>query len=442
VGGMGRRNPREADLLALAAVDATRRVRGVVPNLSLRFYPGQDPVLYRKALDVVGEGNTHPILYNDEVNVPAVEKAFRVSRAAAEQYLPFGCGEYILDHHSVGPPNGTLNLAKVLDVTLHNGVDSTTGRREGLALGEFRGFKTFDELAGAYARQSEWYLDRLAAAQGIIYRETGREVCFLAISLLFDHCVRRGLPLLAGGAAHLGGTMESFGNITTADSLYAIKRLVYEERRFTPDELLGMLDADFAGYEEERLLLKSLPKFGNDDAGADGMAAWVHDQVCNGIRDRAKRGGMDSYLVVVINNSANTLFGRHTAASADGRKAGQPLSNANQPTAGNDRRGMACLLSSMAKLDPAIHAGAVHNVKCSPDLFTKHRQVLEGVLATYWQRGGTQAMFTVVSRGILEDALLHPEQYPHLLVRVGGFSSYFVKLEPDVQRDILNRTLH
>ncbi|MDR1305422.1 MAG: hypothetical protein LBK76_09400 [Verrucomicrobiales bacterium] len=442
IGGMGRRNPENADIFALAALETTRRVRRILPNLSLRFYQGQSPALYQKALDVIGEGNTHPILYNDDVNVPAVEKAFQVPRALAEQYLPFGCGEYVLDHHSIGTPNGTLNLTKVLDLALHNGMNSQSGRREGPESGEFRDCKTFDELARAYASQVDWYLERLAEAQGIIYRETGWEVCFLAISLLFDHCVQRGLPLLAGGAAHLGGTMETFGNITTADSLTAIKKLVYEQRRFTPDELLRMLDADFAGYEDERLLLKSLPKFGNDDAEADDMAGFVHDQVCHGIRSRAKLGGMDSYLVVVINNSANTLFGRNTPASADGRKAGQPLSNANQPTAGNDRRGIACLLSSMAKLDPTIHAGAVHNVKCSPDMFTKHRKVLEGALATYWQRGGTQLMFTVVNRGILEDALRHPGQYPHLMVRVGGFSAYFVKLEPDVQRDILNRTLH
>jgi pyruvate-formate lyase len=172
------------------------------------------------------------------------------------------------------------------------------------------------------------------------------------------------------------------------------------------------------------------------------MAHFVHEQVCNSARDRAKLGDMDSYLVVVINNSANTIFGRTTTASADGRGSTKPLSNGNQPTAGNDRRGLACLLSSMAKLTPEIHAGAVHNVKCSPDLFTRNRSALEGVLSTYWQRGGTQAMLTVVNRGILEDALAHPEKYPYLMVRVGGFSAYFVKLEPDVQRDILNRTLH
>lgn len=442
VGGMGRPNPANADRFALAAMEATRRVRHILPNLGLRFYNGQNTALYQKALDVIGEGNTHPILYNDDVNVPAVAEAFQISRAQAEHYLPYGCGEYILDHRSVGTPNGTLNLLKVLDVTLRNGVDAWTGRCEGPASGHFRDFKSFEELRDAYVKRVDWYMDRLAESQGMIYRETARDVCFLAISLLFDDCVERGLPLLAGGVAHLGGTMETFGNMTTADSLTTIKRLVYDEKKFSPDEMLRMLDANFAGFEEERALLRSVPKYGNDNSEADEMARFVHDQVCRSARDRAKLGGMDSYLVVVINNSANTIFGRTTTASADGRESGKPLSNGNQPTAGNDRRGLACLLSSMAKLDPAIHAGAVHNVKCSPDMFTRHRGAFEGVLSTYWKRGGTQAMLTVVSRGILEDAIAHPEKYPHLMVRVGGFSAYFVKLEPDVQRDILNRTLY
>lgn len=442
LGGMGRRNPANADRLAVAAMEAMRRFHHLIPNLTLRFHREQNPALYQKALDVIGEGNTHPMLYNDDVNVPAVAEAFGISRERAEQYLPFGCGEYILDHYSVGTPNGLLNVAKALDVTLHNGVDSFTGQRAGLALGEFRDFQTFEELFAAYARQVDWHMDHLARAQGIVYRESAREVSFLAISLLFDDCVARGLPVLGGGAGHLGGTMESFGNSTTADSLTAIKRLVYDEKQVTADELLSWLDGNFAGHEAERKRLAALPKYGNDDAEADAMLQRVHDQVCRSARDRAALGGMDSYLVVVINNSANVILGRTTPATADGRCSGKPMSNANQPTAGNDKRGLACLLNSLAKPNPAIHAGAVQNVKLSPEMFTRYRPALNGVLDTYWQRGGTQAMLTVVSRGMLEDALVHPENYPNLIVRVGGFSAYFVKLDPEVQQDILRRTLY
>ncbi len=442
LGGMGRRNPDNADRVALAAMEAMRRVHHLIPNLTLRFHRDQNPALYDKALDVIGEGNTHPMLYNDDVNVPAVAEAFRISRERAEQYLPFGCGEYIIDHWSVGTPNGLLNLAKVLDVTLHNGVDSFSGRRAGLALGEFRDFKTFDELFAAYAQQVDWHMDHLAKAQGIVYRESAREVTFLAISLLFDDCVERGLPVLGGGAGHLGGTMETFGNVTTADSLTAIKRLVYDEKQVTADELLSWIDGNFSDHESERQRLVALPKYGNDDAEADAMVQRVHEQVCHSARDRAALGGMDSYLVVVINNSANVILGHTTPATAEGRRAGQPMSNANQPTAGNDQRGLACLLNSLAKPNPAIHAGAVQNVKLSPEMFTRYRPALNGVLATYWKRGGTQAMLTVVSRGMLEDALAHPENYPNLIVRVGGFSAYFVKLSPDVQQDILRRTLY
>ena len=125
--------------------------------MTLRFYDGQNPALMQKALDVLGEGRTYPMLYNDDVNVPAVQNAFGVSREEAEHYLPYGCGEYALDHISFGSPNCSFNLLKALEATLHNGRDGRTGEALGLALGEFRDFATFDDLFDAYKRQVEHY---------------------------------------------------------------------------------------------------------------------------------------------------------------------------------------------------------------------------------------------------------------------------------------------
>jgi pyruvate-formate lyase len=144
---------------------------------------------------------------------------------------------------------------------------------------------------------------------------------------------------------------------------------------------------------------------------------------------------------VVINNSANVLLGRHVGASADGRQAGAPLTNGHTATNGMDQNGITALLNSMTKLDSSCHAGATHNLKLSPQMFTRYRPQLEAFLATYFAQGGTQAMLTVVSRDDLLRALKSPEQYRHILVRVGGFSARFVDLPPDVQQDILSRTL-
>jgi len=144
----------------------------------------------------------------------------------------------------------------------------------------------------------------------------------------------------------------------------------------------------------------------------------------------------------VINNSFNTTLGQLTGASADGRKARVSLANANAPSGGSDREGVTALIHSIVKLDPAIHAGTVQNMKFSRDMFKTQRPKLEGLLQSYFNMGGTQAMINVLDRGELERALEHPDQYANLFVRVGGFSARFIDLPSAVQREILSRTLY
>ncbi len=168
----------------------------------------------------------------------------------------------------------------------------------------------------------------------------------------------------------------------------------------------------------------------------------VHEHICHTVRDQRKKTNLHSYLVVIINNSANTLMGRWTAASADGRKARVSMANGNNPTGGMDKKGVTAMLNSLVKLDPSIHAGAVQNMKFSPAMFSTHRDKLKALLQAYFDNGGAQAMITVVSRGDLEAAMQEPEKYQHIFVRVGGFSARFVELDRDVQLEILSRTLY
>jgi pyruvate-formate lyase len=442
VGGVGRPDPEVADAFARLALEATRRVVAVEPQLSLRFQRGTDPTLVAAALDAIGAGRTFPILYNDDVNVPAVEKAFGVPRAEAEQYVPFGCGEYVLEHRSLGTPSGVVNVLKALEAALHGGRDPRTGRPLGRPGPGLEACPTFDALFDAYRAQVEPHVAALAEQEALEYRVLGEEAPFLLLGLLHDDCLARGRPLLAGGARYLGGTLETYGNVSTADSLAAIRRVVYEERRLTPARLLEALRADFAGFEPERRLLKRAAKYGNDDPDADAMAVRVHEHVCAVTSAQAPRFGLDTELVVIINNHANSVLGRHTGASADGRRVGEPLSNGNNPSSGNDRAGTTAFLRSLTKLDPSLHAGAVQNMKVSRELFGELRPRLETLLRTYFDLGGAQAMITVVGREELEAAMREPEKWGHLMVRVGGFSARFVELGPTVQREILERTLH
>lgn len=442
IGGKGRRNEKNADEFALLALEATRTVLEIEPQLSLRIYNGMNERIYEKALDVIGEGRTYPILYNDEVNIPSIVKAFEFTPLQAEQYVPYGCGEYILEHESFSTPSGVINLLKALEVTLHNGIDPVTGQVGGLQLGEFKDFETFDDLWNAYKKQVEFFVDFMAQQEVIEYEVAGKTAPFLFASILYDDCLERGQGMFDGGVRYLGGNLETYGNTNTADSLTAIKKLVYEQKKITKEELLNALDNNFDGFEDLRKELIKQPKYGNDNDEADSMLVKVHEHVCNYVRDQKHKVNLDSYLVVIINNSANTLMGHSTSASADGRLSGTYMNNGNAPSGGNDKEGVTAMLNSITKPDTSIHAGSVQNMKFSKKMFTENRSELKALLKTYFEKGGEQAMITVVNRNDLENAMKEPEKYQNLFVRVGGFSARFVELSPDVQKDILSRTLY
>jgi pyruvate-formate lyase len=442
VGGKGRRNEANADRFALAAIEVTKRAHCVAPQFSLRFYNGQNPALYEKGLDVIASGVPYPMIYNDEVNVPSVMNAFNVPYEEAIHYLPFGCGEYILYHRSVGTPSGVINLLQALSVTLNKGINPLTKKPMGLPASDLGNFDTYNDFYNAYKKNVELYVEQLAYQEKLEYDFAAKGAPYLFLSMVFDDCIKRGKGVFGGGVRYLGGTLESYGNTNTANSLTAIKKLVYEDRKFTLDQMRIMTNSNFIGYEKEKRMLLGAPKYGNDDNYADNIKVEVDRHICTVTRDMAKKAGLDSYLIVIINNSANTTMGLQTAASPDGRPTRTFMANANNPTGGTDKNGVTSFLNSLVKPDTRIHAGAVQNMKFSKEMMTTYRDKTELLLKTYWEKGGAQCMITCIGREDLELAMIHPEQYANLIVRVGGFSAKFVELPKDVQLEILSRTIY
>ena len=217
---------------------------------------------------------------------------------------------------------------------------------------------------------------------------------------------------------------------------------MFEKKLIAPEALKDMLLHNFEGYEAQRQLLLTAPKYGNDDPAADAMARRVHDHICRYTRGQIRRVPLSSYLVVIINNSANTSMGHYTMATADGRRAFEPLANANNPSGGSDKNGVTAMLNSLVKLPTDIHAGSVQNIKFSKEMFNRYYDKTRAILKVYFDRGGSQLMINVLGREDLENALKYPEKYRNLIVRVGGFCARFVELEPDVQREIMSRTMY
>lgn len=444
VGGAGRLHPEAADEYCRLSIQAVRENRDVEPQYTLRLYEGTPQDVYELALTAIAEGCTYPMLYNDDAIIPAVEQALKVDEEAATDYVPFGCGELVINHASVGTPNTLYNMLKLLSISLNKGIDPWDGvdRSLGVELAPASELASYEAVVGQYKRLLAAYVDLGTRCHWHSYEVMNQECDFLFTSLLYDDCVARGASILKGGVRYLGGTCETYGNINASDSLAAIKRVVFDEKSYTLDQVVKAANANFEGYEALRADLLAAPKYGNDDPYADDIATDLHDFICQTVQDAGAEQGFYSYNLVVINNQVNTEWGRMTAASPDGRLCGMFMNNGNNPQSGADTHGPTAMLNSLLKLGINHHAGSVQNIKFAKSMFTRKGKALRTLFTSYFRRGGGQLMVSVVDPGELEDALVHPELHQNLLVRVGGFSARFVALAPDVQQEVLARTLN
>lgn len=442
VGGKGRRNEANADKLAMVIMETSRRVKDVVPQLTLRYYKGMNEEVFDKALKVNAEGCSFPILYSDDTNVPAIMKVFDVSEEEAETYIPAGCGEYVLESRSIGTPNSAINLLKALELALHKGKDCYYNEVAGPDTGELKDFITFDKLWEAFTKQIDLELAIVAWGQKECYNLIEENGAYLHLSLLMKDCIERGKPLFEGGVRYLNGTTEIMGMISAADSLTAIKKLVYEDQKMSLEKLVHILDCNFEGYEKERKMMQACPKYGNDDEYADDMALKVFNYIAEQSIAYTDIIDINKFNMVSVNNSESAVWGTYTMASACGRKNGEAMANANGASIGGDKNGVTALLNSMSKFNHGIHAGVINNVRFTKEVFAENFDKVKTVIRTFLENNGNQMNLMVIGKDDLINAKKNPENYQNLIIRIGGFSARFVELDPVVQDELIARTTY
>ncbi|AKJ63695.1 pyruvate formate lyase family protein [Kiritimatiella glycovorans] len=440
LGGRGRRNEKNADRFAIVAMETTRRKRSILPTMTLRFYDGIDPAVMSKAYDVIGEGCLYPMLYNDDRCIEGVSRIMNLPMEDAVNYLPLGCGEYSLNKIGIGSPNTALNITKALEAALHNGRDALTGRRNGPETGDPGTFETFDQLYEAFREQVSCLARISARCHDIEYRIEGADCAFLLNAILSEDCIEKAAGLIEG-IRYRGGCAEGFGGTPAGESLYNIRRLVYEDKKYTLPQLIAILDADYKNHEALRRELLALPKYGNDEPDVDAMVHEVN-RFCNRAVAEAIEGTDLHYYIMSSVNPGGVRLGYETGASADGRRRGEAFSIGNSPLAGRDKNGITALFNSIIGT-PIENGGYITNFKLSKSMFDEeNRPKTEALFDAYFGDGGQQANVTVVGRRDLEDAIEHPEKYPHVLIRVGGWSARFIDLEERIQQEVLHRTLY
>lgn len=396
----------------------------------------------KSALRVVRKGFGQPSIFNTDTIVQEFLRAGK-SIEDARNGGPSGCVTISAFGKESCVLTGYMNWPKILEITLHNGIDPRTGEMVGIETGDISTFKDFDELFSAYCKQLAYFVDLKIAGNSTIERLYAGEMPAPFLSLLVDDCIARGRDYNDGGPRYPTTYIQGVGLGTTTDALSAIKYHVFDEGRILLPDLVRVLDSNFEGEEGLRKCLAASPAFGNDDDRVDDIARKLFDAYFEAIDGRPNTNG-GSYRVNLLPTTVHIYFGRMVGATANGRLAERPLSDGISPSQGADTHGPTAVVRSMGKIDHVRTGGTLLNQKFLPSVLAGDSGIdkLAALVRTYFRYDGHHIQFNVVGADTLREAKLHPEEHRDLIVRVAGYSDYFNNLGPGLQDEIIARTAH
>jgi pyruvate formate-lyase/glycerol dehydratase family glycyl radical enzyme len=429
--------------LSFLLLDVVEEMKLTQPSSMVQISKKTPDRFLSRALEIIRTGFGQPSVFNTDVIIQellrqgkSIEDARNGGASGCVETGAFGKECYIL--------TGYFNIVKILEITLNNGLDPRTDKKIGIRTGDPTKFNSFDELLEAFKKQLIHFVNIKIKGNDVIERLYADQLPVPFLSLFIDDCIAKGKDYNDGGAKYNTNYIQGVGLGTATDSFAAIKFNVFDERCTMMEELLEALEADFQGYETLRQrLVNRTPKYGNDDDYADQIMRTIFDAYYEAIEGRPNTKGGD-YRINLLPTTVHIYFGKTVGATPDGRKAGEPLSEGVSPVHGADRKGPTAVIKSVAKIDHARTGGTLLNQKFTPQLLADEEGLgkLAHLIRTYFKLDGHHIQFNVVSSDMLRDAQRHPEKYRDLIVRVAGYSDYFVDLNLELQNEIIKRTEH
>ena len=425
------------------------------PNLTVRYHAGLDNRFMKECIEVIRLGFGMPAFNNDEIIIPSfIERG--VKAEDAYNYSAIGCVETAVPGKWGYRPTGMsfINFPRTLLIAMNNGVEPTTGIRLTEGCGHFKEMRTYDELQKAWDVTIREFTKHSVIIENSCDLVLENDVPDILCSALIEDCIGRGKTLKEGGAVYdfISGLQVGIANL--ADSLAAIKKLVFEEKKITAEELWEAIANDFTGgkgKEIQEMLLREAPKYGNDDDDVDRLVVEAYhsyiDEIKNHPNTRFGRGPIGGIRYAGTSSiSANVGQGKRTMATPDGRNAWKPLAEGCSPSHQMDKNGPTAVLKSVAKLPTKdITGGVLLNQKINPMMLTREEDKMKLImlLRTFFDRlHGYHIQYNVVAKETLLAAQRNPEEHQDLVVRVAGYSAFFHLLSKTVQDDIINRTEH
>lgn len=453
IGGQTTDKKDAVNPLSFLVLQSVAQTRLTQPNLTVRYHKNLNKEFFDECIEVMKLGFGMPALNNDEIIIPSFIN-WGVKEEDAYNYSAIGCVETAVPGKWGYRCTGMsyINFPRVLLCAMNNGVDLTSGKRFTKGYGYFKDMETYEELLAAWDKTVREMTRYSVIVENAIDKASERDVPDILCSALTDDCIGRGKTIKEGGAVYdfISGLQVGIANM--ADSLAAIKKLVYEEKKITREQLWNAILDDFQSPENKKIqqiLIEEAPKYGNDNDDVDQLVVEAYDSYLDEIKKypntRYQRGPIGGIRYGGTSSiSANVGQGMGTVATPDGRNAFEPLAEGCSPAHNADKNGPTAVFKSVSKLrTEKITGGVLLNQKMTPQMLSteENKQKLEMLIGAFFNRlHGYHVQYNIVSRETLIDAQKHPENHKDLIVRVAGYSAFFNVLSKKTQDDIIGRT--
>jgi formate C-acetyltransferase len=441
VGGLNEKGEDAVNELTYLILDVIEEMRLLQPSSMVQISKKNPDQLVKRALYIIKTGYGQPSLFNTDAIIQemlrqgkSIIDARNGGASGCVETGAFGKESYIL--------TGYFNLTKIFEITLNNGLDPQTGKQIGIQTGDPKAFQNFEELIEAYKKQINHFADIKIKGNVIIERLYAEFLPAPFMSLLIDDCIEKGIDYNNGGARYNSSYIQGVGIGTVTDSLTSLKYNVFDKKKFSMEEFLFAMSKNFDGFDELKSMLRNeTPKYGNDNDYADEVLKSVFEIYFSAIDGRPNTKG-GNFRINLLPTTSHVYFGSVTGATPDGRQARLPVSEGISPVRGADVNGPTAVLKSAAKIDHLRTGGTLLNQKFSPQIFEGEESInkIVSLIRTYFKMDGHHIQFNVVDAETLREAQKHPENYRDLIVRVAGYSDYFVDLTPELQEEIIRRT--
>ncbi len=422
-------------------LDCMDEMKLLQPSSNVQISKKTPQKFLKRACEISRKGWGQPAFYNTEAIIQellnagkTIEDARRGGTSGCVETGAFGNEAYIL--------TGYFNLPKILELTLYNGYDIVSKKQIGLPLGYAKDFKSYEELFDAYKKQIEYLVDIKIEGSNVIEKIYAEYMPAPFLSVITNDCISKGKDYNAGGARYNTNYLQGVGIGTITDSLAAIKYNVFDEKKFTMEELIDAMEHNFEGYDMiANLVRNKTPKYGNDDDYADDIMKDVFNFYQKTVTGRPNMKG-GTYRINMLPTTCHVYFGEVMNASPNGRLAQKPVSEGISPEKGADTHGPTAVIKSCSKMDHLRTGGTLLNQKFTPSVVKGEEGLdnMANLVRSYFNMDGHHIQFNVIDRETLIQAQKHPDEYKDLIVRVAGYSDHFRNLSKALQDEIIERT--